>query len=45
MENAWFDLRPGRGLIFDADHDTKWEQALAKIGISAGQLSGRAGEA
>ena len=44
-ENVWLTCDPDEALIFDADHDTKWERALAKIGISAGQLSGQSGRA
>lgn len=45
MENVWLTCDADEALIFDGDHDTKWERALAKIGISAGQLSGQSGRA
>ena len=44
-DNIWLTCDPDEALIFDADHDTKWERALAKIGVSAGQLSGQSGRA
>jgi putative transcriptional regulator len=44
-DNVWLTCDPDEALIFDGDHDTKWERALAKIGVSAGQLSVQSGRA
>ena len=44
-ENVWLTCEADEALIFDDDHDTKWERALAKIGVSAGQLSVQSGRA
>ena len=45
MVNAWLTCDADESLIFDDDHDTKWERALAKIGVTPGQLSSLSGEA
>jgi len=44
-ENVWLSCEPDEALIFDDDYDTKWERALAKIGVRAEQLSMQAGRA
>ena len=44
-ENVWLTCDPDEALIFDGDHETKWERALAKIGVTAGQLSAQSGRA
>ena len=44
-ENVWLTCEPDEALIFDEDHETKWERALAKIGVSASQLSAQSGRA
>jgi putative transcriptional regulator len=44
-ENVWLTCEPDEALIFDEDHDTKWERALGKIGVSAAQLSAQSGRA
>jgi putative transcriptional regulator len=44
-ENVWLTCDADESLIFDADYDSKWERALAKIGVSAGQLSAQSGRA
>jgi putative transcriptional regulator len=44
-DNIWLICEPDEGLIFDEDHDTKWERALAKIGVSVAQLSLQSGRA
>jgi putative transcriptional regulator len=43
--NTWLTCDADEALIFDDDHDTKWARALAKIGVSPGQLSSVSGEA
>jgi putative transcriptional regulator len=32
-------------LLFDRDLDSKWERAIAKLGVSLSMLSGEAGHA
>lgn len=44
-ENVWLACDPDEAIVFDDDHDTKWERALAKIGVRAEQLSAQAGRA
>lgn len=44
-DNVWLTCDADESLIFDSDHDTKWVRALAKLGVSAGQLSAVAGRA
>jgi putative transcriptional regulator len=45
LDNVWLTCDPDEALIFDSDHDTKWERALAKIGITPAQLSVQSGRA
>jgi putative transcriptional regulator len=45
QDNVWLICEPDEELLFGADHDLKWTQALAKIGVSADRLSGQAGRA
>ena len=45
QENVWLICDPDEHLLFNADHDLKWSQALAKIGVAADRLSGQAGRA
>jgi len=44
-ENVWLAAPADMDLIFDGDHETKWDRALARMGISAAMLSGQAGRA
>ena len=44
-ENVWLTCEPDEDLLFGGDHDFKWSKALAKIGVTAGLLSGQAGHA
>jgi putative transcriptional regulator len=44
-ENVWLTCDADEALLFGHDHDHKWSQALAKIGVSANQLSSQAGRA
>ena len=44
-QNAWLSVGPDERLLFDADHDTKWRRALAKLKIDPLLLSGHAGHA
>lgn len=43
--NGWLTAPADDAILFDAGIDTKWERALAKIGISPTMLSGDAGHA
>ena len=45
QENVWLTCEPDEDLLFGGNHDLKWAQALAKIGVTAGRLSGQAGHA
>ncbi len=45
QDNVWLTCDPDEDLLFGADHDLKWARSLAKIGITAAQLSGQAGRA
>jgi putative transcriptional regulator len=45
LGNTWLTCDADESLIFDGDHETKWERALAKIGVTPGQLSSLTGEA
>ena len=44
-ENTWLTCDPDERLIFGDDHEHKWSEALAKLGISAERLSSHAGRA
>jgi putative transcriptional regulator len=44
-ENSWLSVSPDETLLFDADHDTKWRRALAKLHVDPLLLSGVAGHA
>jgi len=44
-ESVWLSCDADEAIIFDGDHETKWERALAKIGVSASQLSSQTGRA
>jgi putative transcriptional regulator len=43
--NGWLHCPADANLIFDNDFSTKYERALAKIGVSIAMLSGQAGRA
>jgi putative transcriptional regulator len=43
--NGWLTVPADDALLFDQALETKWERALAKIGISPTVLSGEAGHA
>jgi len=43
--NGWLHAPADETLLFGAELDTKWEEAIAKIGIDFGMLSGDAGHA
>ncbi len=44
-DNVWLTCEADPALIFDEDYGTKWERALAKIGVTPAQLSTVAGSA
>jgi putative transcriptional regulator len=43
--NGWLHCPSTPDLIFDADLDTKYERALARLGVDPGRLSSEAGHA
>ena len=44
-QNAWLSAPADLALLFDADHETKWRRAMAKLRIDPLLLSGDAGHA
>lgn len=44
-ENAWLSVASDDALVFDKDIETKWDRAMAKIGVDASLLSMEAGRA
>ena len=47
-ENSWLSVPLGAedvGLVFDTDHASKWQRALARLGVDPVLLSGTAGRA
>ncbi len=45
LANGWLHCKPSPDLLFGPSNDTKWERALAELGIDPAQLSGDAGTA
>lgn len=43
--NGWLNAPCDEDLLFDRDLDTKWERAIATLGVSLSMLSGEAGHA
>jgi putative transcriptional regulator len=43
--NTWLTCDADENLIFDDDYASKWERALAKIGVAPSRLSGLSGRA
>lgn len=43
--NGWLNVAADNALIFDEDLDSKWERAIAKLGVDVSLLSGEAGRA
>jgi putative transcriptional regulator len=43
--NGWLSVAADDGIIFDPDHDRKWNRALAKLGVDLTMLSTDAGHA
>lgn len=45
QQNGWLACAPDPGLLFGEDDDTKWDRALAKLGVNPVALSGFGGRA
>tara|TARA_E500000318_G_scaffold78780_4_gene73678 strand:- start:202 stop:792 length:591 start_codon:yes stop_codon:yes gene_type:complete len=45
QENAWLNVDADNALVFDTDLDSKWDRALAKLGVDSALLSSEAGRA
>jgi putative transcriptional regulator len=45
QQNGWLNAPPDTELVFGNSIEHKWQAAMAKLGISAGKLSGQAGHA
>ena len=45
QDNVWLTCDPDEALLFGSDHEHKWGQALAKIGVSPERLSSLSGRA
>jgi putative transcriptional regulator len=45
QQNVWLSVSADETIVFDADHDTKWRRALAKLNVDPLLLSGAAGHA
>ncbi|HUE65257.1 MAG TPA: YqgE/AlgH family protein [Rhizomicrobium sp.] len=43
--NGWLLVAADTGLVFDAEINSKWQRALAKLGVSPEMLSGESGRA
>lgn len=43
--NGWLSVPADAAIIFDPDHDQKWQRALAKLGVDLTMLSSEAGHA
>lgn len=43
--NGWLSVAADEGIVFDPDHDAKWQRALAKLGVDLSTLSSDAGHA
>jgi putative transcriptional regulator len=43
--NGWLHVPSDHEILFDRNLDTKWERAIAKLGISPAMLSGETGHA
>ncbi len=44
-ENVWLACDAEPDLVFDENHDAKWQRALARMGVSAATLSSQSGRA
>ncbi len=44
-QNSWLNAQADADILFDADHDSKWARALAKLHVQPGRLSSLSGRA
>ncbi len=44
-QNTWLNAEADASLLFDADHDSKWARAMAKLQVQPGRLSSLSGHA
>lgn len=44
-DNVWLTCEPDEALLFGDDHEHKWSEALARIGVNAASLSSLSGQA
>lgn len=44
-QNGWLQVPADSQIIFDPEHDSKWERAISKLGIDPRMLSDEAGHA
>ena len=45
LQNSWLNVPADERIVFDAEHATKWQRALAKLRIDPAMLSSAAGRA
>lgn len=45
LQNSWLNAPADKRIVFDAEHATKWQRALAILRIDPAMLSGAAGQA
>jgi putative transcriptional regulator len=45
QQNGWLHVAPDEDILFDAEIDSKWQRALAKLGVDLSMLSTDAGHA
>ena len=45
QQNGWLHVAADHDLVFGREHDSKWQSAVAKVGIDLALLSGEAGHA
>ena len=45
IQNAWLVSEPDEKLVFAANHQSKWTEAVGKLGIDLAMLSGEVGRA
>lgn len=45
QQNAWLSAPADENIVFDNELDSKWERAMAKIGITTAMLTGLSGDA
>jgi putative transcriptional regulator len=45
QNNGWLHVAPDEQILFDGDLETKWQRALAKLGVDLSMLSSESGHA